>query len=83
MTAPVTIDFDEETLIALGGFAASMGLSRSELIKLALKEWLTAQTWNIAEIEAGLAEADRCMSAAHEEIAAVFSKHGVKYGPEP
>jgi predicted transcriptional regulator len=82
MTVPITIEFDEETLTVLDGFAASMELSRGALIKLAIEEWLTAQTWNIAEIEAGLAEADRGEFVSHEEIAAVFAKHGVKYGAE-
>ncbi|HEX8665800.1 MAG TPA: hypothetical protein VF744_17435 [Beijerinckiaceae bacterium] len=76
------IEFDEEKLTVLDGFAASMELSRSELIKLAVEEWLTAQTWNIAEIEAGLAEADRGEFVSQEEIAAVLAKHRVKYGAE-
>ncbi len=83
MTAPVTIDFDEQTLTALDGFAARMEQSREGLIKLALDEWLAAQAWEVAEIEAAIAEADRGEFVSDEEIAAVFAKHGVKYGAQP
>ena len=76
MTAPVTIDFDEQTLTALDGFAARMEQSRDALIKLALEEWLAAQAWETAEIEAAIAEADRGEFVPDEEIARIVGKYG-------
>jgi len=67
MTPPVTIDFDEKSLAVLDSF--TMKLSRSELNKLAIDEWLTAQMWNVEEIESGIAEADRGEFASDEEVA--------------
>ena len=83
MTAPVTIEFNEETLTALDAFVARSDLSRSALVNLALEEWLAGQASQIAEIEAGIADADTGRFATDEEVAAVFAKHGVKYGAGP
>ena len=80
MTAPVTIEFDEKTLTALDAFVARSELSRNALVNLALEEWLAGQASQIAEIEAGIADADAGRFATDEEVAAVFAKHGVKYG---
>lgn len=76
MTAPITIDFEEETLTALDAFAARMEQSRDGLIKLALEEWLAAQAWELAEIEAAIAEADRGEFVSDEEIAKIAGKYG-------
>jgi predicted transcriptional regulator len=83
MTAPVTIEFNEETLTALDAFVARSDLSRSALVNLALEEWLAGQASQIAEIEAGIADADTGRFATDEKVAAVFAKHGVKYGAGP
>jgi predicted transcriptional regulator len=78
----VTIEVDEEILTALDAFAAQSEQSRSALANLALQQWLAAQTWQMAEIEAGIADADAGRFATDEQVAAVFAKHGVPYGPE-
>ena len=83
MTAPVTIEFDEKTLTALDAFLARSDLSRSALVNLAIEEWLAGQESQLAEIEAGIADADAGRFATDEEVAAVFAKHGVKYGTGP
>lgn len=74
MTAPITIDLDERTLTALDGFAANMEQSRSGMINLALQEWLAAQVDFVAQVEAGLAEADRGEFVSEEEIARILHK---------
>ena len=80
MTAPVTIDLDEKTLTALDRFAANMEQSRSQMINQALEEWLAAQVDIVADIEAGIADADAGRFATDEQVAAVFAKYGVNYG---
>jgi predicted transcriptional regulator len=83
MTAPVTIELEVETLTALDALVARSDLSRSALVNLALEEWLAAQASQMAEIEAGIADADAGRFAADEKVAAVFAKYGVKYGSRP
>lgn len=81
MTAPVTIDFEEKTLAALDAFAVRAEQSRSALVNLVVEQWLAAQAWEIAEIEAGIADADAGRFANDEAVTAVFARHGVQYGP--
>jgi predicted transcriptional regulator len=76
MTAAVTINVDQQTLIAIDDFAARMEQSREGLIKLALEEWLAAQAWEVAEIEAAISEADRGEFVSDEEIAKIVGKYG-------
>lgn len=82
MTAPVTIDFEERTLAALDALAVRAEQSRSALVNLVLEQWLAAQAWEIAEIEAGIADADAGRFASDEAVAAVFARHGVQYGSD-
>lgn len=42
----------------------------------ALSSYLAAQGWQVQDIEAGLAEADRGEFASEAEVAAVFARHG-------
>ena len=81
MTAAVTIDLNDDILTAVDALAARSDQSRSALVNLALEQWLAVQSWQIAEIEAGIADADAGRFATDEEVAAVFAKHGVAYGP--
>jgi len=42
----------------------------------ALSSYLAEQGWQVQDIEAGLAEADRGEFASDAEVAAVFARHG-------
>ena len=42
----------------------------------ALSSYLATQSWQVQDIEAGLAEADRGEFASDAEVAAVFARHG-------
>ena len=42
----------------------------------ALSSYLATQGWQVQDIEAGLAEADRGEFASDAEVAAVFARHG-------
>jgi predicted transcriptional regulator len=75
MSAPVTIDLDEETLIALDGFAANMEQSRSVVIDLALREWLSAQADFATHVQAGIADAEADRFVSQDEIERIAHKY--------
>jgi predicted transcriptional regulator len=79
MTA-VTIQLDDKVLGELDALAAKIERSREDLLGEAVADYLAFQQWQVEEIEAGLAEADRGEFASDEEVAAVFAKFGVSYG---
>ena len=79
MTA-VTIQLDDKVLGELDALAAKIERSREDLLGEAVADYLAFQQWQVEEIEAGLAEADRGEFASDEEVAAVFAKFGVAYG---
>ena len=51
------------------------GRSKSFLTVEALEAYIEQQAWQIAEVKAGLAEADRGEFATDAEVAAVFAKY--------
>jgi len=83
MTSPVTFELEEETISALDADAARIDRSRNALVDQAPGEWLAHQDWQREEIEAGIADADAGRFATGEEVAAVFARHGIAYGPDP
>lgn len=60
----------------LSKLTSSTGRSKSFLAVEALEAYLEQQAWQIAEIKAGLAEADRGEFATEAEVNAVFAKYG-------
>ena len=75
MSAPVTIELDDNTLNALDGIAANMERSRSEIIDLALREWLEAQRDFAAHVQGGIADADAGRFVSQEEIERIAHKY--------
>ena len=60
----------------LSKLTVSTGRSKTFLAVEALDAYLEQQAWQIAEIKAGLAEADRGEFATEAEVRAVFAKYG-------
>lgn len=60
----------------LSKLTSSTGRSKTFLAVEALDAYLEQQAWQIAEIKAGLAEADRGEFATEDEVRAVFAKYG-------
>ncbi len=56
--------------------AQATGRSKSFLTIEALKSYVDQEQWQIADIQAGLQEADRGEFASSEEVRAVFAKYG-------
>jgi predicted transcriptional regulator len=52
------------------------GRTKSFLTVEALKSYVSQEQWQIADIQAGLQEADRSEFATVEEVSAVFAKYG-------
>ena len=52
------------------------GRSKSFLTVEALKSYVSQEQWQIADVQAGLQEADRGEFASGQEVSAVFAKYG-------
>jgi RHH-type rel operon transcriptional repressor/antitoxin RelB len=52
------------------------GRTKSFLTVEALKSYVSQEQWQIADIQAGLDEADRGDFASADEVQAVFAQHG-------
>lgn len=52
------------------------GRSKSFLTVEALKTYVHQEQWQIADVQAGLQEADRGEFASAEEVSAVYAKYG-------
>lgn len=52
------------------------GRTKSFLTVEALKSYVSQEQWQIADIQAGLQEADRGEFATANEVSAVFAKYG-------
>lgn len=73
MTAAVTIQLNDETLSALDSLAVQLDRTRTSLVHEALAEWIAFQQAQIAEIEAGIADADAGRFVSDEDIARIVS----------
>ncbi|MGO4283821.1 CopG family ribbon-helix-helix protein [Bosea sp. TAB14] len=59
MTAAFTIRLDDEVLAKLDALAADTDRSRSWLATKAIETYVELNAWQVEQIKAGLAEADR------------------------
>ncbi len=59
MTAAFTIRLDDEMLAKLDALAADIDRSRSWLATKAIETYVELNAWQVEQIKAGLAEADR------------------------
>lgn len=75
--AAFTVRLDDEKTRKLDQLASRLDRSRSWLAAQAIDDYLAREEWQIAEIEAGLAEADR------GEFASTVSPIGTSYRPTP
>jgi predicted transcriptional regulator len=71
MTAAFTIRLDDDKLAKLDALAADMDRSRSWIAAKAIENYVELNAWQIAQIKAGIAEADRGEFATEEELDAI------------
>ncbi|MCA0032522.1 CopG family ribbon-helix-helix protein [Mesorhizobium sp. B263B2A] len=74
MTA-FTVRLPDDTANRLDQLAEKLDRSRSYMAAQAIEDFVTRQEWQLAEIEAGLAEAERGEFANAQELAAVIGKY--------
>ena len=70
-----TVRILEETSDKLDELAIKMDRSRSFLAAKAIEEFVAREAWQLAEIEAGLAEANRGEFASEAEVERVLGKY--------
>ena len=70
-----TVRILEETSDKLDELAVKMDRSRSFLAAKAIEEFVAREAWQLAEIEAGLAEANRGELASDTEVERVLGKY--------
>ncbi|MER9235246.1 CopG family ribbon-helix-helix protein [Mesorhizobium sp. M0622] len=70
-----TVRVPEETADRLALLAEKLHRSRSDVAVRAIEDFVAREEWQLAEIEAGLAEAQRGDFASDRDVAAVFGKY--------
>lgn len=73
--AAFTVRLDDEKARKLDQLAGKLDRSRSYLAAQAIDDYLAREEWQIAEIEAGLAEADRGDFATADDLSRVVAKY--------
>jgi predicted transcriptional regulator len=73
--AAFTVRLDDEKTRRLDQLARKLDRPRSCLAAQAIDDYLAREEWQIAEIEAGLAEADRGEFASAEDLARVVARY--------
>jgi predicted transcriptional regulator len=73
--AAFTVRLDDDKTRRLDLLASKLDRPRSYLAAQAIDDYLAREEWQIAEIEAGLAEADRGEFASDADLARVVAKY--------
>ena len=73
--AAFTVRVKDDVADKLDQLAEKMDRSRSYLTAQAIEDYIERETWQLAEIEAGLAEADRGEFASEADLARVVGKY--------
>ncbi|MBB3967340.1 MULTISPECIES: CopG family ribbon-helix-helix protein [Rhizobium] len=73
--AAFTVRVSEETASKLEKIAEKRDRSRAYMAAQAIEDYVAREEWQLAEIEAGLAEANRGEFATDQDVAKVISKY--------
>jgi predicted transcriptional regulator len=73
--AAFTVRLPDEQSAQLDQLAGKLDRSRSYLAARAIEDYLARESWQITEIEAGLAEADKGEFASDSDVAAVLNTY--------
>jgi RHH-type rel operon transcriptional repressor/antitoxin RelB len=76
LTRTINVRVPESLYQQLDELARATSRTKSFVAVDALSGYLQAQRWQMEEIEAGLAEAERGEFATEAEVQAVFARHG-------
>lgn len=72
---PLNVRLPIELAAQLEAFTKATGRTKSFLAVEALEAYIDQQNWQIAEVKAGVEEADRGEFATDEEMEAIFAKY--------
>ena len=75
MMSAFTVRLPDETVAKLDQLAEKVDRSRSYVAAQAIEDYVAREEWQLAEIEAGLDEADRGEFASEKDLAGVISKY--------
>lgn len=75
-TVSTSFRVSKEKIERIDAIATSMGRSRNWLLNKALDDILEQQAWFAAEVQKGIAAADKGEFASPENVTAIFNKHG-------
>ena len=72
----INVRLPAELYEQLENLAQATARTKSFVTLEALSSYLAAQSWQVQDIQAGLAEAERGDFASDEKVAAVMARHG-------
>jgi predicted transcriptional regulator len=72
-----TVRVSDETAAMLDELASQLDRSRAYLAAKAIEEYVAREAWQLAEITAGLAEAETGDFASDAEVDAVIRRHSL------
>jgi len=75
-TVSTSFRVSKEKIERIDAIATSMGRSRNWLLNKALDDILDHQAWFVAEVQKGIAAADKGEFASPEKVTAIFNKYG-------
>jgi len=75
-TVSTSFRVSKEKIERIDAIATSMGRSRNWLLNKALDDILDHQAWFVAEVQKGIAAADKGEFASPENVTAIFNKYG-------
>lgn len=75
-TRTLAIEIPEPLFEQVEALSAATARSKSQVVLDALKGYVALETWQLADIEAGIREADARDFATSEEVKAVFARYG-------
>ncbi|WP_377843196.1 CopG family ribbon-helix-helix protein [Bosea sp. UC22_33] len=82
MTAAFTIRLDDEMLAKLDALAADTDRSRNWIAAKAIESYIELNAWQIEQIKAGLAEADRGEFVTEADLDAIEAEIQAKIGQQ-
>ena len=72
----LNVRLPSELAAKLKALAQATGRTKSAITVAALQDHLEVEAWQIAEIKAGISEADRGEFVSDDEVNAFFARHG-------
>lgn len=73
---PMTVRLPADLAAQLEKLIEATGRNKSAITVAALREYVEAESWQIQDIEQGIAEADRGEFASAGEVDSFFAKYG-------